>query len=97
MDDDYCEETDDKFKCQQWKFSSNTKSNLTKHIKSDHKNACDKCDFETSNTMHLKMHVKACHKNNDLNKVNDPKKRKTTEDIVSIRKKTKNNVVSKKV
>lgn len=63
-----------------------------KHIKSDHNNACDKCDFKTSNKMHLKMHIKSCHSKNETNK-----KRKSTEDIVSIRKKTKNNVVSKKV
>ena len=96
-DDDSFEETDAKFKCQQCKFSSNTQSNITKHIKSDHKYDCDKCDFETSNKMHLKMHVKAFHKNINMNKVNGPKKRKTTEDIPSSRKKTKTNVVAKKV
>ena len=43
--------------------------------------------------MHLKTHKKACHKNNELNKL----KRKSNDDIPSSRKKTKNNVVSKKV
>ena len=61
-------------------------------MKSEHNNTCDKCDFSTSNKMHLKMHIKACHKKNDTNK-----KRKLTDEIVSSTKKTKNNVVSKKV
>ena len=95
--DDDSEETDVKFKCQQCKFSSNTKSNLTKHIKSEHINACDKWNFKTSSTMHLKMHVNACHKKIEQNKVNEPKKRKSTEDNPSSMKKTKTNVVSKKV
>ena len=86
-DDDSGEETDDKFKCQQCELSYHTKSNLTNHIKSDHNNACDKCEFETSNKMHLKLHVKACHKKNELSKLNVPKKRKSTEDIPSSRKK----------
>ena len=43
------------------------------------------------------MHVKACHKKNELTKVNELKKRKLTDDVPSSRKKTKNNVVSKKV
>ena len=47
--------------------------------------------------MHLKLHVKACHKKNEQNKLDETKKRKSTEDIPSIRKKTKTNVVSKKV
>ena len=73
------------------------KSKLIKHIESEHTHSCDKCDFVTSNKMHLKMHVKSCHKKNQLNKVNEPKKRKSTEEIQHSRKKTKNNVVSKKV
>ena len=59
--------------------------------------SCDKCDFETSNKMHLKMHVKSCHKKNVIMKAIEPKKRKSTDDIPTSRKKTKNNVVSKKV
>ena len=43
------------------------------------------------------MHVKSCHTKNELIKVNEPKKRKATEVIPSSRKKTKSNVVSKKV
>ena len=39
------EETDANFKCQQCKFSSNTRINLTKHIKSEHINTCDKCNI----------------------------------------------------
>ena len=96
-DDDSGEETDVKLKCQQCEFSFKTRSNLTKHIKSEHINACDKCDFKTSNKMHLKMHVKACHKKIEHNKLIEPKKRKSTEDNPSSIKKTKTNVVSKKV
>ena len=47
--------------------------------------------------MHLKLHVKACHKKNEQNKLDETKKRKTSEDIPASRKKTKTNVVSKKV
>ena len=43
------------------------------------------------------MHVKACHKKSEVNEVNELKKRKLTDDIPSSRKKTKKNVVSKKV
>ena len=95
-DDDSNDETN-KFKSQQCEYTSDIKSNLTKHIKSEHNYSCEECNFKTSNKMHLKMHVKSCHKKNDLIKVNKPKKRKSTEVIASSRKKTKNNVVSKKV
>ena len=47
--------------------------------------------------MHLKMHAKAYHKKNELNKVKLPNKRKLMEVIPSSRKKSNNNVVSKKV
>ena len=96
-DDDSNDGTENKFKCQQCQFSSNIKSIVTKHVKSEHHVSCDKCDFKTSNKMHLNMHLKACHKKIELNKVNEQKKRKLTDDIPSSRKKTKNNVVSKKV
>ena len=46
---------------------------------------------------YIKLHVKSCHKKNELIKVNEPKKRKSTEVIASSRKNTKNNVVFKKV
>ena len=39
------------------------------------------------------MHVKTCHKKNELIKVNEPKKKKSTEVVQASRK----NVVSKKV
>ena len=96
-EDDSYDDTENKFKCQQCEFRTNMKSNVTKHVKSEHSISCDKCDFKTSNKMHLNMHVKACHKKIELNKVNEQKKRKLTDDIPSSRKKTKNNVVSKKV
>ena len=48
-------------------FEKLIKSNIMKHIKSDHNNACDKCDFKTSNKMHLKMHIKSCHSKNETN------------------------------
>ena len=35
------------------------------------------------------MHLKACHKKIELNKVNEQKKRKLTDDIPSSRKKQK--------
>ena len=43
------------------------------------------------------MHIKACHKKTVLNKVNATKKRKSNDEIPTSRKKTKRNVVSKKV
>ena len=41
------------------------------------------------------MHVKSCHKKNVIVKAIEPKKRKSTDDVPTSRKKT--NVVSKKV
>ena len=48
-------------------YTSNVKSNVTKHVKSIHKHSCDKCDFVTSNKMHLKLHKKSCHKKEESN------------------------------
>ena len=74
-------------------YKFNMAGNLTKHVKSEHSHSCEQCNFKTSN----KMHVKACHNKNELYKVKLSKKRKSMEDNPSSRKKTKRNVVSKKV
>ena len=96
-DDDTDDNREIKFNCDQCEYTCKMESNLTKHVKSDHNHSCEQCKFKTSNSMHLKMHVKSCHKKNELNEVNLTKKRKSTEVIPLSRKKTKNNVVSKKV
>ena len=82
-DDDSYDETSENFKCQQCQYTCNVKNNLKKHVESEHKSSCDKCDFITSNEMHLKLHVKACHNKNELNKINEPKKRKSKANVVS--------------
>ena len=71
------------FSCDQCEDTFHVKSSLTRHLKTVHVNACDQCDFVTTNNMHLKMHVKACHKKNLQNKVNETKKRKSTDEITS--------------
>ena len=91
-DDSEDDSEDENLKCQECNYTSKVKGNLTKHVKCKHGHTCDKCDFLTSNKMHLKMHIRACHKKNDENK-----KRKSTDDVIQSRKKTKKNVVSKKV
>ena len=85
-DDEIVENTKNvktKFSCDQCEDTFHVKSGLTRHLKTVHVNACDQCDFVTTNTMHLKMHVKACHKKNLQNKVNETKKRKSTDEITS--------------
>ena len=96
-DDDFDHEIDKKNNCDQCEYTCEMESNLKKHVKSEHTHSCEQCDFMTSNKMHLKMHVKACHKKNEQNENKLPKKRKSMEVIPSSRKKTKINVVSKKV
>ena len=87
------------FSCDQCEETFHVKSSLTRHLKAVHVNACDQCDFVTTNNMHLKMHVKACHKKNLQKKVNETKKRKSTDEITSSSsdKKKKNSVIAKKV